>query len=109
LCKLAAKYGDVFTIYLGARRVVVLNTYDTMKEALHIQGEAFRDRPPIYFVTEIADSNGVFSASGPMWREQRRFILNVLKDFGVGKSILEDKIQEEISYFLESISQCEGQ
>ena len=32
--KMAAKYGDVFTIYVGSRRMIVLNKYDVIKEAL---------------------------------------------------------------------------
>ena len=32
--KMAAKYGDVFTLYVGSRRMIVLNKYDVIKEAL---------------------------------------------------------------------------
>ena len=32
--KLADKYGDVFTVYVGSARMIVLNKYDVIKEAL---------------------------------------------------------------------------
>ena len=32
--KMAAKYGDVFTVYVGSTRMIVLNKYDVIKEAL---------------------------------------------------------------------------
>ena len=39
--------------------------------------------------------SGVISSSGHHWREQRRFSYNVLREFGMGRSLLEDKIIEE--------------
>ncbi|ELU08161.1 hypothetical protein CAPTEDRAFT_208884 [Capitella teleta] len=109
LRKLTTKYGDVITIYLGARRVVVLNTYDAMKEALHIKGEAFLGRPNVFFLKEVTKSLGIISLTGARWKEQRRFTLKALRNFGVGSSRMEDKIQEEMSYFLCRIAQSEGQ
>ena len=58
LRKLSGQYGDLFTVYLGQKRVVVLNSYDTIKEALMTHGQAFGDRPPVYFVTELGKRAG---------------------------------------------------
>ncbi|XP_069489454.1 cytochrome P450 2A13-like [Ambystoma mexicanum] len=41
---LSRKYGPVFTLHLGMRRVVVLWGYDAVKEALVYQGEEFSGR-----------------------------------------------------------------
>ena len=41
-------------------------------------------------------STGLLSSEGELWREQRRFTHTVLKDFGMGRGILEPKIHEEI-------------
>ena len=51
---------------------------------------------------------GIVSSDGDMWREQRRFSLEVLRDFGMGKSILEDKIHEEIHFFIDEIASFDG-
>ena len=45
LIKMAAKYGDVFTIYMGLTRVVVIHGYEAIKEALVKHGKYFADRP----------------------------------------------------------------
>ena len=39
---------------------------------------------------------GVISTSGRYWREQRRFLLKNLRDFGFGKSSMESMIQDEM-------------
>ena len=39
---------------------------------------------------------GVISTSGRYWREQRRFLLKNLRDFGFGKSSMESLIQDEM-------------
>ncbi|VDP10510.1 unnamed protein product [Heligmosomoides polygyrus] len=41
-------------------------------------------------------ANGVVQIDGPKWREQRRFALHVLRDFGVGRAQMESKIMEEV-------------
>ena len=58
LRKMAAKYGDVYTIYLGSRRVVVLNGYDVIKEAFVKNGNVFSGRAPVFFVTLVTEGYG---------------------------------------------------
>ncbi len=47
-------------------------------------------------MTAYAGGNfGVLHADGPAWKEQRRFSLHVLRDFGFGRNLMEQKILEE--------------
>jgi hypothetical protein len=39
---------------------------------------------------------GVISTSGRYWRDQRRFLLKNLKDFGFGRASMESLIQGSI-------------
>ena len=55
---LQKKYGDVFTVYVGHSRVVVLNSYDAIKDALQTNGQTFGARPPLFFVTHINKYRG---------------------------------------------------
>ena len=44
---------------------------------------------------------GVGASEGPLWREHRKFLHGVFRDFGVGRPVFEEKIQEEISFLLQ--------
>uniref|UniRef100_T1K721 Cytochrome P450 n=1 Tax=Tetranychus urticae TaxID=32264 RepID=T1K721_TETUR len=46
--------------------------------------------------------------SGEPWRQQRRVALTILRNVGLGKSTLEDKIKEEIDFFIESLKSIHG-
>ncbi|XP_013776427.1 cytochrome P450 2J6-like [Limulus polyphemus] len=102
---LGKKYGNVFSLRLGSRYVVVLNDFKAVKEAL--SKDAFLGRPPdIQFrtseITSVAVSNGI------AWKEQRRFSLHALRDLGFGKTKMEDHIKEEVNVILEQLAACKG-
>ncbi|KAK6169268.1 hypothetical protein SNE40_020349 [Patella caerulea] len=59
------------------------------------------------FVSKFHFSGIVFS-SGKLWKEQRKFALETLREFGFGRTVLEDKILEEIGYFVEVIGHHNG-
>ena len=46
---------------------------------------------------------GVFSTSGPLWKEHRTFCLTSLRSLGFGKRNLQTRIIEEIEYFLAEV------
>ena len=48
-------------------------------------------------------------SEGPAWKEQRRFVISTLRDFGMGKHSLEGKIQEEITSLTDEIKKQNGQ
>ncbi len=41
---------------------------------------------------------GVILSNGPYWREIRRFLLRNLRDFGFGKSSMEELFHDEVSF-----------
>ncbi|XP_060065189.1 cytochrome P450 2B4-like [Ylistrum balloti] len=43
--QLRQSYGDVFSLQLGSRRMVVINGYETLKEAFVKRADVFSDRP----------------------------------------------------------------
>ena len=47
--------------------------------------------------------HGLIGASGTEWKEQRRFALRHLKDFGFGRSSMEEIILEEFNELAEML------
>ncbi|PVD29097.1 hypothetical protein C0Q70_11694 [Pomacea canaliculata] len=101
------QYGDVFSLYLGSRLVVVLNGYKVIKDALVKNADAFSDRPHFFFLDLVTDSKGVLETSGPIWKAQRKVSLEILRELGMGKNALAEKIQEEVKEYTRVISESQ--
>lgn len=51
---------------------------------------------------------GILFANGEVWKEMRRFALTTLRDFGMGKSLAEDKILEECRHLIQMFEEQKG-
>ncbi|XP_055976758.1 cytochrome P450 2C21-like [Sorex fumeus] len=103
LQKLAEIYGPVFTVYFGMKPTVVLHGYDAVKEALIDHGEVFSGRGSFPIIDRAIQGLGVAFSSGETWKQTRRFVLMVLRNMGVGKRTIEDRIQEEALCLVEAL------
>ncbi|KAM5288556.1 cytochrome P450 2D17-like isoform 2-T2 [Ctenodactylus gundi] len=110
--KLRRRYGDVFSLQLVWTPVVVLNGLAAVREALVNHSEDTADRPgaPIYEHLGFGpQSQGVILAKyGPRWREQRRFSVSTLRNFGLGKKSLEQWVTEEATCLCAAFAEQAG-
>ncbi|XP_067859169.1 uncharacterized protein [Heptranchias perlo] len=109
LMELSEKYGSVFTIQLGLEKVVVLTGYETVKEALVDRADEFAERAKIPVLEMQADGYGISFGHGESWKQMRRFALMSLRNFGMGKKTIEDKITEEAKFLVQVIESHQGQ
>ncbi|XP_043837739.1 cytochrome P450 2C44-like [Dromiciops gliroides] len=103
LCKLSEKYGPVYTVYFGSQPVVIIHGYKALKEALIDQGDIFGERGKIPIFDDIYKGHGITFGHGEKWKQIRRFSLMTLRNFGLGKRSIEERIQEEVQFLLEEL------
>uniref|UniRef100_A0A8B9QRK1 Uncharacterized protein n=1 Tax=Anas platyrhynchos TaxID=8839 RepID=A0A8B9QRK1_ANAPL len=92
--QLSEEYGPVYSVQMGQRKIVVLSGYET--------------RPKIPIFEDLTKGYGLVFAHGENWKVMRRFTLTTLRDFGMGKRAIEDRIVEEYGYLLDTIGSQEG-
>uniref|UniRef100_A0A8C6Z2I0 Cytochrome P450 2G1-like n=1 Tax=Nothoprocta perdicaria TaxID=30464 RepID=A0A8C6Z2I0_NOTPE len=105
--KLRATYGPVFTVYFGRKPVVVLCGHAVVREALVEHAEAFGGRGQMPSLDRGHKGPRVVFANGERWRQLRRFSLTVLRDFGMGKRSIEERIQEEAQFLLQELQRTQ--
>ncbi|XP_030807011.1 cytochrome P450 2C19-like isoform X3 [Camarhynchus parvulus] len=108
LQKLSEEYGPVFTVHLGSDPVVVLHGYDVVKEALVDRADEFAARGHMPIGDRTNNGLGIIFSNNELWLQVRRFSLTTLRNFGMGKRSIEERIQEESEYLLEEINKTKG-
>ncbi|XP_026071298.1 cytochrome P450 2K1-like isoform X3 [Carassius auratus] len=107
-CELSKTHGNIFQVFLGPKKVVVLVGYKTVKEALVNYADEFGERDITPGFRILNDGHGILFSNGENWKEMRRFALSNLRDFGMGKRGSEEKIIEEIQYLKGEFDKLEG-
>ncbi|XP_029326025.1 cytochrome P450 2D3-like [Mus caroli] len=112
LYKLQNRYGDMFSLQMGLNPMVIVNGLKAVQEALVTCGENTADRPemPIFLSLRNGQkAKGLTLAPyGPEWREQRRFSMSTLRNFGLGKKSLEQWVTEEAGHLCDAFTAQAG-
>ncbi|KAM9296320.1 cytochrome P450 2C20-like [Gastrophryne carolinensis] len=106
--QLGEKFGGVYTIYFGWKPSVVLYGYEALRDALLGQAEDFGGRAILPVFERITRGRGLVFSNGPHWHLQRRFSLATLRNFGMGKKSIEERVTEEAKFLVESFKSTNG-
>ncbi|MGH0133973.1 UNVERIFIED_CONTAM: hypothetical protein FKN15_062723 [Acipenser sinensis] len=107
--QLSETYGNVFTFHMGPKKYLVLTGYEAVKEALVTQADDFSERGQTHTTEKFSKGgNGIVFGKGESWKVMRRFTLSTLRDFGMGKRTIEDRIIEESQKLVEVFQSHKG-
>ncbi|RUS76656.1 hypothetical protein EGW08_015586, partial [Elysia chlorotica] len=116
LSDLKNKYGKIFTLKIGSKPFIYINDLKLLQvELFHdlvvsfYKKNLFEQQEQVYIFHVIMLLLRVSLSNGQPWKELRRVSLTAMRDLGVGKRSLEEKVLEEVSVMLDIIGQQGGQ
>ncbi|GMS92813.1 hypothetical protein PENTCL1PPCAC_14988, partial [Pristionchus entomophagus] len=69
-------------------------------------GDDFTGRPQNKIIQEaftLAPNSGVLNANGDNWREQRRASIMILRDFGMAKNLMEERVRSSVADYVKHL------
>ncbi|XP_023995583.1 cytochrome P450 2D15-like [Salvelinus sp. IW2-2015] len=109
LDKLSVEYGEVYSLFLGWRPAVVLHGLQAVREALVTKSLDFAGRPQGMMINHVTEDKGLIMGNyGAVWKEHRRFALTTMKNFGLGKRSMEERILEETDHVCTRLEENAG-
>lgn len=103
------KAGDIFSFDIAGDHFIFLNSFDDIKEVMVKHADAIPNTQHNMGNDLLKEHDmGIIGARDNNWKEQRTTSLAILRAFGVGKNILAEKIQEEVSEFVEKLAAFKG-
>ncbi|NXV07721.1 CP239 protein, partial [Cettia cetti] len=109
LKKLAKTYGNICTLWMGHRPMVVLYGFQAVKNGLTNNSEDVSGRLQTYVFNKMADGKGILVSNGLIWKQQRHFGIGTLRKLGMGNKGMERGIQTEAHYLVEFFRDKEGE
>lgn len=91
------RYGNAFTLWMGPFPQINIVDFETNHEVFVKNGNNYKDRfiPPMF--DHLSDGHGLVFANGENWAELRRFTMLTLRNMGVGREIMEERIIGELN------------
>lgn len=97
------KDGPVLGIRIGKDRMVMVNTLDANKEMLFNEDIDGRPKGIFYQTRTWGQRRGVLITDGELWKEQRRFLIKHLKEFGFGRRGMGDIARSEAIHMVKDV------
>uniref|UniRef100_A0A3B3ZSV7 Uncharacterized protein n=1 Tax=Periophthalmus magnuspinnatus TaxID=409849 RepID=A0A3B3ZSV7_9GOBI len=102
-------YGNIYSLYIGPRAAVVVSGTQALKEALVNKAVDFAGRPQDTYINAVVEEKGVILADyGTKWKEHRRFALTTMRNFGLGKQSMEQRILGELQHTINKLEKNTG-
>ncbi|KAM4695949.1 cytochrome P450 2F2-like [Rhinophrynus dorsalis] len=108
LLELKDKYGPIYTLYVGPNPGVVICGYEAIKESMIDQSDVFGDRGDYPVFANYIGKHDIAFTNGERWKTLRRFAMVTLRNFGMGKRSVEERILEEARCLIKELKKANG-
>lgn len=88
---------------IGKDRIVMVNSLEANKEMLFNEDIDGRPKGIFYQTRTWGERRGVLLTDGELWKEQRRFLIRHLKEFGFGRRGMEEIAQQEAVHMINDV------
>ncbi|KAK6052066.1 hypothetical protein COOONC_10426 [Cooperia oncophora] len=95
---LIQEYGSVHTFWFGPVATVQICDYPSAAEAMIKNGAATVNRALPFLFETSRGGRGILASTDSFWTEQRRFSLHTLRNFGLGRNTIEERIIYELDW-----------
>uniref|UniRef100_A0A915LXL6 Cytochrome P450 n=1 Tax=Meloidogyne javanica TaxID=6303 RepID=A0A915LXL6_MELJA len=104
----AKEFGPVYTIWMGEVPIVMVTDYELIRDLFVKEGDIYAGR---HFLVDLFQEfraaknlkGGVTRMEGEQWKTIRRFGLQSMRNLGVGKNELENKLIKDLENFIEKL------
>ncbi|NXK53782.1 CP2J2 protein, partial [Chauna torquata] len=100
LKKLAKIYGNICSLWLGHKPMVVLHGFKAVKDGLTTNSEDVSGRLQTFIFNRFSRGKGILVSNGLIWKHQRHFGIATLRKLGMGNKGMERGIQTEAYYLI---------
>lgn len=103
LTDMYCKCSPLLGLKIGKDRIVMVNSLEANREMLYNEDIDGRPKGIFYQTRTWGDRKGVLLTDGDLWKEQRRFLIKHLKEFGFGRKGMVDTACIEASYMVDDV------
>ncbi|KAI6198696.1 CYtochrome P450 family [Aphelenchoides besseyi] len=91
-------YGPIYTFWAGNVPTVTINDFQLIQEMFVKDGDNYTEKLVMESFDKLTRGGnyGIIGTNGDLWREQRRFALTTLRDFGMNKTLMQERILDEV-------------
>nr|XP_006811193.1 PREDICTED: cytochrome P450 2U1-like [Saccoglossus kowalevskii] len=105
--KWSQTYDDVFSVRLGVQLVVVLNSYDAIRDAFLHSSTKVADRPKQWIISRATNQKGVATPWND-WKVTRKHMIKTLNEYVVKNKGMEKILKTECDVLEKYISNAAG-
>ncbi|KAF8367309.1 hypothetical protein PRIPAC_85138 [Pristionchus pacificus] len=108
--RLGKLYNGMYTVF-SPMPFVQITDYELLKETFVDKGDDLSGRPEQEALQELlgfGPNAGVINSNGDNWREQRRAAISIMRDFGMGKGLMEAQVRSSVADYIAHIESIEN-